>query len=134
MNMSRQVGITALSANLRVDGKRIVWSRVSYTQEWVEKLLDQNQKALVEGRLLIACSYNSHRWILKAVEYAWDQGHQIFITGEGDIFADPKVLLEVILKYWDEWHAEDDRWAWSQEMITEFFNQYKWAVIYIDVY
>lgn len=133
--MSREVGITALNPDgLSLDGKPVFISNVSYTKDWIERLLDQNQDALVEGRLIIGCSYCAHHWIVKAVEYAWDNGHQVFITGEDDIFADPKILLEVILFYWHDWHSQDDRWAWSQEMITEFFNQYKWAVIYIDVY
>lgn len=137
MNMSREVGITALNPDaLSVDGKAVFRSKITYTKEWIEKVLEQNKDAdaYVEGRLIIACSYDAHAWILKAVVYAWDEGHEVFITGEDDIFADPKILLEVILKYWDEWHSQDPRWSWSQEMITEFFNRYKCAVIYIDVY
>ena len=135
MNMSREVGIMAINPDsLSLDGKAVFISNVRYTKDWIEKVMNQNQDASVEGRLIIACSYDAHRWILKAVEYAWDEAHEVCITGEDDIFADPKILLEVILKYWDEWHAEDPRWSWSKEMITEFFNRYRWAIIYIDVY
>lgn len=130
--MSREVGITAINPNgLMVDGGHVFISGVNYTKEWIEKVVDQNQDVLLEGRLIICCSYDAHGWILKAVEEAQEE---VYITDEDDIFATPEVLLDVILKYWKEWHAEDDRWSWSQDMITEFFNQYKWAIIYIDVY
>lgn len=133
--MSRQVGITALNPDsLSLDGKPVFISNVRYAKEWIERVLGQSEGALLEGRLIIGCSYNAHHWIVKAVEYALDNGHDVCITWEDDIFADPKILLEVILKYWDEWHSQDPRWAWSKDMITEFFNQYKWAIIYIDVY
>lgn len=142
--MSREVGITAMNPNgLMLDGGHVFLSGVSYTKEWIEKVLDQNQDTLIEGRLILACSYNPHGWILKAVEEVQKSAphymhmsnrKQVCITDEDDIFAAPEVLLNVILKYWEEWHSEDPRWSWSQEMIREFFNLYKWAIIYIDVY
>ena len=142
--MSREVGIMALNpVCLSVDGESVFPSRIIYTRDWIERLVDQNQEAIPEGRLIIACSYESHRWILKAVEEAQEEAtnylhtagrKQVFVTAQGDIFGRPEILLEVVLKYWQEWHSEDPRWAWSQETIKEFFHLYQWAIIYIDVY
>ena len=130
--MSTEVAIVAISHNgLRIDGEHVMRSDIRYTKEWIEKALEQNQDALIEGRLTIACSYDALRWILKAVKFGQEHGMGVFVTDGDDIFATQEILLEVILKYWNEWHAEDPRWSWSQEAIREFFHQYQWAVIYI---
>jgi len=136
--MSREVGITAIShLMLKVDEQDVTMSNAIYnSKDWIEKVLEQNQDHMIEGRLILACSYDAHRWILEAVRKLnqWGAGAEIFITDEDDIFAPPGRLLELLQQFWDEWHSEDPRWSWSQETIKEFFDLYKWAIIYIDVY
>jgi len=133
--MSREVGITAISLDgISLDGKPVFSSDISYTKEWIERVLEQNQDVLVEGRLIIACGYNPHICILKAVLEGQGKGQEIVVTHEDDIFAPPHILVEVLFRYWEQWHSEDPRWSWSQQTIREFFNLYKWAIIYIDVY
>lgn len=134
--MSREVGITALNTvNLSVDGKAVFRSNITYTKEWIEKLMKQNQDAPIEGRLIVACGYDPHNWIMRAVLEGLANEFEIIVTDENDIFAPPGCLLEdVILPYWREWHLHDPRWAWDKRTIKQFFDLYMWALIYIDVY
>jgi len=133
--MSREVGITAISLDgISLDGKPVFSSDISYTKEWIEKVLEQNQDVLVEDRLIVACSYNAHGWIVKGVRDGQAKEQEIVVTDEADIFAPPRILEGILFRYWKQWHSEDPRWSWSQQTIREFFNLYKWAIIYIDVY
>lgn len=136
--MSREVGISALNTDtLSLDGKAVFRTNITYTKEWVEKLIEQNPEAgeYLSGRLIIGCSSEAHKWIMRAVREGQANGFDIIVTDEEDIFAPPGCLLEdVIFPYWREWHDHDPRWDWGKRSIRQFFDLYMWALIYIDVY
>lgn len=133
--MSREVAITAIShLSLKVDGDHLKYDPVkAYGKRWIEEVLKQNPDRSVEGRLIICCSYDAAGWIVRAVKEGQARDEEIYITDEDDIYAPPGRLLQVLLWYWDQWHEEDPRWAWSKQAIVEFFNLYRWAIIYIEV-
>lgn len=133
--MSREIAIEAIwHISLCIDGKTPNASDVEYTKEWIEKALEQNQDVAIQGRLIIACGYRPFHWLIKAMEEAQEEGKVVFLTDEEDIFGKPEVLEEIILKYWEDWHREDDRWLWSQNTIKEFFKLHRWAIVYVYVY
>jgi len=133
--LSREIAIEAIwHISLKIDGKTPNQSDIEYTKEWIEKALDQNQGVELQGRLIIGCSHTAFHWIVKAMEAAQKEGKEVFLTDEEDIFGRPEALEDIILKYWDEWHAQDDRWQWSPDMIKEFFKLYNWAIVYICIY
>ena len=133
--MGRQISLTALFPWLH--GKRVSKDDISYTNKWFQEILNEygkgDQHAVIEGRLVIGCE-SAHQWILKAVEAEQQRRQPVVITDDDHIFGPPEKLLEVVLRYWCEWHAEDNRWLWHKQTIADFFEFYKWAIIYIDVY
>lgn len=133
--MSREIAIEAIwHISLKIDGVTPDQSDVECSKKWIEKALDQNQDVALQGRLIIGCSHTAFHWIMTAMEAGQKEGMQVFVTDEDVISGRPEALEYIILKYWDEWHLQDDRWNWSKDTIKDFFKLYKWAIVYIYVY
>jgi len=132
--MSTEIALKAINLNgLMLDGEHISSRDISYSKEWLDKVMAQNQDERAEGRLIIGCSWDACAILMRAVSEAKRKGVEVFVTDEEHIFADPVLLLALLLGIWERWHFEDPRWVWSQNTITEFFGLYQWAIIYIEV-
>lgn len=129
--MSREIALEAIGTAL------LEFSGVEYTPRWFEEFLLVNEDDLAdakEGRIILGCSSTPLLWVDKAMNEIDPLSRRVFRTADEDIFGEPDLLQEVILKYWDEWHEEDDRWGWSRQTVVDFFRLHTWAIIYIYVY
>lgn len=134
-DMSRQLALEAIwPITVTVDGKTPDIRHIEYTKEWFDKLLEQNQDIEPEGRLIIGCSYRAGHWMFESMEEVQERGGNVFMTDEEHICGEPEPLCKSILENWNEWHEQDERWHWSANTITQFFELYKWAIIYVNVY
>ncbi len=128
-DMSTEVALIAVNPNsIRNLGK------LEYRAKWLNSL-EHEQPAIntfPEGRLIIGCSITASLWILRALDQP-SLGLGDCTTDEDSIYCEPEILHSAILRYWREWHEEDERWAWSRQTIQEFFDRYKYAIIYVEV-
>lgn len=133
--MGREIALTALFPWLH--GDRVSEADIRYTSDWIQGILyeyDQGDpRAVIEGRLVLGYGA-AHRWILRAAGEAEARGEPVVMTDDEDIFAPPGKLVQAVCQYWSEWHTEDNRWLWKKQTITDFFDFYEYAIIYISVY